>query len=164
MKIELSKKQYGDLIVMSAISSGIFGILGDVFIDTNYKKCSEDMDRLEKHLLSYAKDFGHSDLVEIFEGEEMLDDEFYEHQIMPILDDYEDFALYDRLAIGLAKRDFRRDHTEAEIRKMTKKNDGYFGVDLHGYEKKYQDEFDKHGYDRLEITDSKAKKLYWKRV
>lgn len=157
MKIELSKKQYSDLIMISAISGGIFGILGDVFTGTNYKKRSEDMDKLEKHLLSYAKDFGHSGLVERFEGEELLNEKFYEQQVLPILDDYEEFALFDGLANGLAKRDFRRDHSSTEIQKMSKKNGGYFGVDLYDYEKKYYDEFDKHGYDRLEITDSKLK-------
>jgi hypothetical protein len=57
----------------------------------------------------------------------------------------------DGIANELAWRDFRRDHTEAELKKMSKENHDYFGVELYDYEKKYWDEFEKYGYKRLEI-------------
>lgn len=158
MQIELTNEQYRDLIIMSGISTSIFGILGDSLDGSDYKKRSNKMDGIEEHLLSYAKEFDCEDLIENFEGKDLLNDEFSEENILPILTDYEQFALYDGLAHGLAMRDFRRDHTATEIKKMSKENGGYFGVEMYDYEKKYWDEFDKHNYDRLEILDPKEKK------
>jgi len=155
MKIELTNKQYRDLITMSGIATGVFGILGDSLDGADYKKRSKKMDGVEEHLLSYAKKFDCEDLIENFEGKDLLNEEFYEEKISPILTDYEQFALYDGLAHELASRDFKRDHTAAEIKKMSKENGGYFGVEMYDYEKKYWDEFDKYDYDRLEILDHK---------
>ncbi|OGY31401.1 MAG: hypothetical protein A3C02_01275 [Candidatus Andersenbacteria bacterium RIFCSPHIGHO2_02_FULL_45_11] len=153
MNIELTKKQYRDLIAAVAINDGIFGILGDTLPDTGYKKRSKETEKLESHLLQYAKDFDSSDLSEDFEGRPVLDSEVYETKIMPILDDFEEFAIHDGLANKLAWRDFKREHTKADMEKMAKKNGGYFGVVIYDYEKKYWDEFEKHEYSRLEIVE-----------
>lgn len=157
MKIELSKVQYRNLIITNAIGNAIFGILGDFLPDTEYKKQSDLMDKLENHLLSYAKEFGCDDLVYNFEGQEVLDDEYYEEKIQPILTDFEETSMYDNLASELAKRDFKRNHTRREIGRMAKENDGYFGVEMYDYEKRYWNEFDKYGYGRLEVVDYENK-------
>jgi hypothetical protein len=60
--------------------------------------------------------------------------------------------MYDRLANKLAWRDFHENHSEEEIKKMSKENGGYFGVALYDYEKKYWDELDERGITRLKIT------------
>jgi hypothetical protein len=36
---------------------------------------------------------------------------------------------------------------------MAKENHGYFGVALYDYEKKYWDEFEKNGFERLEVKE-----------
>jgi len=149
MKIELTKDQYRNLITTNAIGNAVFGILGDSLADTDYKEQSKLMDEVEDHLLSYAKEFGCDDLV---------DEEYYEEKIQPILNDFEEFSLYDGLSSELARRDFKKEHARAEIRRMAKENAGYFGVEMYDYEKKYWDEFDKHGYERLEIVRSSTKK------
>ena len=154
MKIELSKDQYNNLITMVAVAGGVFGILGDMLPDKNYKKVSNKMDDLEKYLLTFVEDFKSSNLAEEFEGENILNEKFYENKILPILSDYEGFSLYDGLANELAWRDFRNDHTETEMKKIAKEHGGYFGVPMYDYEKKYWDEFNTYGYERLEITDS----------
>lgn len=138
---------------MLAIANGIVGVLGDALPETDYKKRSKSMDDLENYFLQYAADFGHEGLAQEYDGNDILDDEFYENEIYPIINDYEEFATHDTLSNELAWRDFRRDHTEAELEKMAEKNGGYFGVALYDYEKKYWDEFDEHGYDRLEIEE-----------
>ena len=149
MKIELTKDQYRNLITTNAIGNGVLGILGDSLADTDYKERSKLMDEVENHLLSYAKEFGCDDLV---------DEEYYEEKIQPILNDFEEFSLCDGLSSELARRDFKKEHARAEIRRMAKENAGYFGVEMYDYEKKYWDEFDKHGYERLEIVRSSTKK------
>lgn len=157
MKINLSKDQYKQLIELIAISNGLLGVLGDALPDSNYKKRSKKMDDLESYLLQSAKEFGCPDLAQYdsYDGKVILDDEYYENEIYPILEDYEDFAVHDTLSNKLAWRDFHNDHTEAEIEKMRKENNGYFGVPLYDYEKKYWDEFDKYGYDRLVVKKDK---------
>lgn len=151
MKINITKQQYKELISMLAIANGIVGILGDVMPETDYKKRSQKMDDLENYFLQYAADFEHERLAQKYDREHVLDDEFYENKIMPIISDFEDYAVQDNLANDLAWRDFRRDHSKEELDKMAKENGGYFGVALYDYEKKYWDEFEENGFNRLEI-------------
>ena len=156
MKINFSKDQYKQLIEMVATSNGLVGVLGDMLQDTDYKKRSKNMNDLESYLLQFAKEFGCIELVQYDNYEErvVLDDEYYEKEIYPIIKDYEEYVVYETLSNKLAWRDFYNDHTEVEIEKMRRKNNGYFGVKLYDYEKKYWDEFEKYGYDRLVVKES----------
>src|SRR3989344_3700773 len=158
MKINITKEQYKDLITMSAIANSIVGILGDMTIDTDYKKQSNKMEKLEGYLLQFADDFGCSELAQKYGEENIFDDEMYEKTILPILDDYNEHELFDGLANKLAWRDFRNTHSEAEMKEMENKNSGYFGVELYDYEKRYWDEFEKHEFDRLEIVGKISKR------
>lgn len=153
MKINITKQQYKELISMLAIANGIVGILGDVLPETEYKKRSNRMTDLENYFLQYAGDYGHEGLAQKYDREDILDDEFYENEILPIISDYDDYVTHDNLANDLAWRDFRRDHTQEELDKMAQENGGYFGVALHDYEKKYWDEFEENGFERLEIKE-----------
>jgi hypothetical protein len=153
MKIDFTKKQYRDLVTLISTSNGIFGILGDSLQDTDYKKRSCNMDELEEHVLRCAHDFGCDDVVEQDSDTVHLDDKYYEEKIMPIIEDFEEYALHDNLSTVLAKRDFRQDHSRKEIEKMAEERGGYLGVPLYDYEKKYWDEFEAHGFDRLEINE-----------
>lgn len=156
MKIDITKEQYRDLVTMSGIANSVFGVLGDAMPDTDYKKCSNKMEKLEEYFLQYAGDFGCEELVQDHEGSNILNDEVYEEQIFPIIDDYDEFNLHESLANKLAWRDFENDHSAKELKEMEAKNGGYFGVPLYDYEKKYWDEFEKYGYDRLWIQKEKA--------
>lgn len=155
MKINITKDQYKELITMVAIANGIIGVLGDVMSEADYKKRSEKMKDLEDYFLQFADDFGCSELTQEneCEGKTILDDEFYENKILPIITDYEEYAVHDTLSNELAWRDFRKEHSEKEMREMAKENGGYFGVALYDYEKKYWDEFDKNGFERLEVKE-----------
>jgi len=157
MKIDLTKGQYRELIVMSAIANSVFGILGDALSGTDYKKRSDTMEKLEEHLLQYANLFDCGDLAQDHNGKNILDDEHYENIILPIIDDYDELELFNGLANKLAWRDFVREHTDAKRKEMAKKNGGYFGVALYDYEKKYWDEFEKYDYDRLEVVQKNEK-------
>ncbi|MDP2684239.1 MAG: hypothetical protein Q8P20_04225 [bacterium] len=135
MQIEINKEQYKDLIMMSSIASSVFGMLGDSENTGDYKKQSLRMDGLEAHLLGSAKDFGCSELAQNDEGAVILNDEFYEDVVMPILEEYEEMQTFDLLANKLAWRDFRKEHTKNKMDKMAEQNGGYFGVEVYEYEK-----------------------------
>lgn len=158
MQINLTKEQYKQLIEMIAMSRGIVGILNDALPNGGYKTKSKNMDALENYLVQHAKDFGCGELAQEFEGETVLDDDYYSDKIQPTLSDYEDFVMHSTLPKELAWRDFRRDHTQKEIDAMAKKNSGYFGVVLYDYEKRYWDEFEKHEFNRLEVVEENAEK------
>jgi len=132
---------------MLAMANGIFGTLGDVQPETSYKERSKKTDDLEKYFLQYAREFDCEDIV----NKGVLDDDFYINQVMNILDDYEEFTTQSNLANKLAKRDMRKDFTPDQIEKMVEENNGYLGVELYDYEKKYWDEFEENDFDRLVI-------------
>jgi hypothetical protein len=137
---------------MSSLTSSIFGILKDSLDDEEYSSQSKKMDDLEEYLLQFAHEFDCDEFVEKDDGKNVLKDAQYEKMTMPILEEYGECEAFDTLANKLAWRDFKRDHSQEEIEKMAKKNGGYFGVALHPYEKKYWDEFEKNGYERVEIV------------
>lgn len=151
MKINLTKAQYRNLILMSSLTSSIFGILKDSLDDEEYASQSNKMNELDEYLLQFAYDFDCEELVEKYEGKNVLKDDIYEKMTMSVLEEYGECETFDTLANKLAWRDFMKDHTEEEIKKMSKKNGGYFGVALHPYEKKYWYEFEKNGFKRVRI-------------
>lgn len=153
MNLELNKAQYRQLINLTAIASGILGLLDDVSPKkSGYKKQSGAADKLESHLLKSAKAYDCGDLLEEDEIEPSLSDHFYAEKILPIIFDYEEWTLYENLATHLAKRDFRNTYSPAELKEMAKENNGYFGVELYDFKQKYWKEFDEYRYDRLEIN------------
>lgn len=157
MKINLTKEQYKNLIEMSAVANSVLGILSDGLPDTDYKKRSETMEKLEEYLLQFANEFACEDIVQDHAGKNILNDEYYENAILPVMSDYDEYELFNGLAKKLAWRDFELDHSEFQIEEMGKKNGGYFGVALYDYEKKYWDEFEKYDYDRLEVVEKNEK-------
>ena len=154
MEISLTNKQYRDLIVLLSTGNSIYGSLGDLFPSSVFKGESERFESLEKYFLKFAKDFECEDMVEECDGHNCLDEEFYCEEIMAAVSIYDEAIAQDTLANKLAWRDFKLEHREEEIKKMAEKNQDYFGVELHQYEKRYYDEFEKNGYDRLCVDES----------
>ena len=124
MKIDITKEQYKELVAMVAIANGIVGVLGDVLVEGGYKKRSKKMRNLENYFLQFASDFDCNNLAQEdeLEDEVVLDDEYYENKISPIITDFEEYAVHDTLANKLAWRDFYREHSEKEIKEMVEKN------------------------------------------
>ncbi len=151
MKIEFTNGQFEELIKLNAIATGILGILGDSLPDTDYKKRSIKADEIAGYLLKHAKGFDCEKYISPYGDKNDLDDEIFEKKILPILTDYEQLGIVDGLANELAWRDFRNDHTPAELAILERKNSGFFGVELFKYEEKYQKEFEKNGFERLYI-------------
>lgn len=119
-----------------------------------YEEMYEKTEKLEKYFLKHAQNFGCEDLLEEYKGDVFLNEDLFENEIMSILSEYDDYNLHSSLAKKLAWRDFRKEHSDEEIEKMSEENMGYFGVELYKYEEKYWDEFNEHGYNRLEIKQN----------
>src|SRR3989344_5230506 len=149
MKINISKIQYENIIKALEISSFVYGDLSD-FVEEKYKKNVNTLENIQKDLLEYAKEFDFDKNTENFEGKVILREEYYSK----LLDDlflYDDHQLFENLSNKLGLRDFNRNFTKEEIEKISEEHDGYLGVPLYDFEKKYYDEFNEHEYDRLEI-------------
>jgi hypothetical protein len=152
MKINITKKQYRQLLFMNGLAGHILGIIGDS-LPEKYKEKSNKLDELDDYLLSFAKDYECEEWVDEYDGKNRLDDEAYEKYIVPIMNDYDDDHFWNTLANKLAWRDFTHDHSKEEIKEMAKENNGYFGVPLYEYEQRYWKEFEKHDIARLEIDE-----------
>ena len=137
---------------MCEMANTVFGLLGDAMPEADYKKISMDSEALEEYLLRQAEQFDSVNLVDAYEGKNIFSERLRTEQVMPIMDDFEEFVLHDKLPNILAWRDFNREHSEEEQRKMAKKNGGYFGAEIYPYEKRYWDEFEKYGFERLEVV------------
>lgn len=137
---------------MCGIANSVVGILGDALPDTDYKRRSDKMEELEEYFLHYAKDFDEEKFTQDSDGKKIFNDEMYEKHIMPIMEDYDEHQTFDKLVNKLAWRDFKREHSESEMKKMAKENGGYFGVALYDYENKYWSEFELHGFERIEVV------------
>ena len=149
MKIDITAQQYKTLINALKVSSFIYGPMSDM-VDAKYKKEVNKIEDIESQLLKHAKDFGMADSVEEFDGKLHVKETYYD-KILDDLGEYDDWQTFENITNELAKRDFRADHSAAEIKEIAKKNRGYLGVEIYDYEEKYYNEFRKHGYDRLYI-------------
>ncbi len=151
MKIELTKKQYKNLLEMNHIANGVLGILGDVLPEeTNYKKKSDKTTELEDYFISYAENFGCKDMTEEFYGKTLLKEKIYE-KLQEIMDEYDDYIFWNELEVRMGKRDFWRTMSEKE-RKDIEKN-GCLPERIHELYAKYEKEFEKYGIDRIEIIE-----------
>ena len=161
MKINLTKAQYKDLIHMSNLAGSIMGLLSDSLPDQEYTRKSQKMAALEEYLLQFANDFDCGELTEEEGGKIVLHQDFFGKFTLPIIEDFSEGEILQTLSNKLAWRDFKREHSAEEMEEMSKGNSNYFGVEIAPYEKKYWDEFEENGYERLEIagTDLKLNKI-----
>ncbi|EKE19557.1 MAG: hypothetical protein ACD_8C00139G0003 [uncultured bacterium] len=149
MQIELSKKQYRDLVEFLDTANYIYGYAGDVVDDKKYKKKSDDLDGLISHVLESAKDFDSEDLVDEFDGRKFVDEEISEKHLDMIFE-YDEYIAWEKIVEMLTRRDFVRKYGIEKIRKMS----DHERIEKEGeIEDKYWEEVDEHGLERMEIKD-----------
>jgi len=155
MKINLSKQQYEDLLKAVSMSNTIYELLSDAVEsdEIDFDENAERTRELQSYLLEFAEEFGVEEIVEEFDGELLLNEEYENEEIEPIMDAFEEYILHDALPNTLAWRDFNRDYTAEEQDKMEEENGNFFGVELFPYEERYRNEFEKYGFNRLFIKD-----------
>lgn len=150
MKINITKKQYQDLIMMSQLSEWVLGILGDTVADdeVDYKELSNRNEELEKYLLGFAGEFDMGDKIDNYKDDIFLDEDESE-KYHEIISDYDDYVFWNELENRLARRDFFRTITEAE--KKEAEETGWLPERFREIEEKYRKEFEENGVENFEI-------------
>jgi hypothetical protein len=146
--IEFNKKQYQALVRALQIAGSMYDILSDM-VDERYDAPADELGDLESWVLAKAGEFDMANIVEIFEGKNVVKEDVAD-QYTDDLTAYEEWAFWDVFAHKLADREMARQH----------KKDGASNLnfekllDLHiEFEEKYAEEFDKHGLDHVEVKE-----------
>ena len=147
MNIELTKKQYKELLLLVLLGSWVRGGVADL-----RGEYSKEMDELEEYLLGGAKNFDLGDLAEHFEGHIGASDKLSK-EYEEVMEEYNDDEFWSQLSRRLGQRDFKRTVTKEEERHM-KDNDGWFPERIHKIYEEYDKEFEEHSIDRLEIKEN----------
>ena len=146
--IEFDKKQYDALVRAVAVAGSIYGLMTD-FVDKNYEKESDALEHLESWILAFAGRFGMADMVEIFEGDNVLKDDVVDRYTDDLVQ-YEEWAFWDVLAHKLTDRELARRYKAGELKNMTEDQI----LDLHfELEEKYEKELDKNGIEHFELKE-----------
>jgi hypothetical protein len=146
--IEFSKKQYEVLVRALQIAESVHGILSDM-VDERYDKQADAIEDLTSWVLAKAGEMGMANIVEIFEGKNVLTDDATEKYADDLLA-YEEWIFWDVFAHKLADREMARRFKKGDMPKENVKE--LFG--LHDeLEEKYEKEFEEHGLDHVEIKE-----------
>lgn len=150
MKINLTKKQYRDLLLSVVIGTYIRGA-----VDEQEGKDFSKVEEVEKYLFSLAKEFDSEDLVEEFHDRlipsQTMIEEYHDHYI----EEYDEDHFWHELTTRLGQRDFET-HATDEERKKVEENDGWLFDVIDKYYQRYDDEFEKRGIERLVLLDLKT--------
>jgi hypothetical protein len=139
MKIELNKIQYRKLIELLFLGDWLTnshrtGAKGDE-VKTDYKE-------LEQYILSFAKEFQSGHVVMEEAGEYFTTMKF-EENLMPIIEEYDEYTFWEQLSERLAERDLSK-----EIGKVKKLKEEHIER-KYEIEETYQEEFEKNGLKNI---------------
>ncbi len=148
MKIDFTKKEYRALLDLLQIADWV--LHAHKAEEPPKTKLYRD---LEQKIFSLAKDFGYEELVEHAAAQ----DRYYPTRAleengpaMDFVEDFEEDAFWSQLAKHLSERDLRREIGEQQLEALDR---GELWELLEVHETKYWDEFQRHGVERLEITE-----------
>lgn len=149
MKIEFTKQQYRDLLL-----SVIIGTYIREAVDELHERDIRRAGDLESYLMSLAKNFDSEDMVENFEKSfwvpsDKVIKEYHEHYI----EEYDEDTFWHNLTTNLGQRDFYKNKTEEEKRKV-EENEGWLPGVIDKYYKRYEEEFERYGIERLKIDEN----------
>ena len=147
MQLEIDKNHFKEMLKAAMLYSWVYGGLADGRGE-NFTK----FEKLEKYLLKKAQENNLKDSISEFDGGLLPSDELCE-ELEATIAEYEDDSFWSDLTVSLGKRDFFRDATEAEMKEMSKTQ--WLPERAHDFYEKYEEEFKKHGIDRLEIKNVK---------
>jgi len=147
MHLELNEQQYRELALLVSIGSYIRGGVDDM--EGAYTR---ETDALQEYILSHAKDFNAEDLIERFEKyvvpSSALIARYHDHYI----EEHDEDHFWYMLEMTLGQRDFAY-HASEEEKEKIRINDGWMGDIIEPYYKRYEEEFETYGIERLRIVD-----------
>ncbi len=145
MKINFTKKQYAKLIRTAYIAEWVINSYN------LHKDRNKDYDDLLEYILSFAKDYGMKEMVDISGGKiypsRLLDED---EETRSFLDKYSEENFWDELIDRLALRDFNKHYSKEEIQKMD-----FLEREskIDPFREKYAKEFKKNGLGRIQINN-----------
>ena len=146
--IEFNKKQYEALVRALQIAGSVYDILSDM-VDERYDAPADDLSDLTSWVLAKAGEFGMANIVEIFEGKNVVKDDVAD-KYDEDLTEYEEWAFWDVFAHKLADREMARRYKKDGTPNLNLEE----LLDVHiELEEKYEKEFDDHGLDHVEIKE-----------
>ncbi|WP_373228583.1 hypothetical protein [Cohnella sp.] len=148
MKIELTDKQYRDLIELLFLGDWIAnasrtGADGDERI--------EKYEKVQDYILSQAKHFHAEDIVKK-EGNEFYTTMNFEEPLMPIVEEYDDYTFWEQISNKLAKRDLLREI--GPVRQLKEEHRDR----MYEIEEQYEIEFEENGLKNLVIMNKQKEK------
>jgi hypothetical protein len=146
MKIDLTKKQFKELLLLASIGTYVKGAVED------RKGKYKDRDETVDYFLSHAKDFGLESLVDNFKGGLIESDDFSD-KVDKMMEEYDEDEFWHRLVMYLGKRDFFRETTKDELAEIKKDEFGWLPKKIQKYYAKYENEFEEYGVERLVIDE-----------
>ncbi|MCD9025464.1 hypothetical protein [Cohnella silvisoli] len=149
MKLELTKKQYRDLIELLFLGNWMAnasrtGAEGDERL--------EKYEEIQNYVISQAKHFQAEDVVKA-EGNEFYTTMDFEESLMPIVEEYDEYTFWEQISMKLAKRDLLREI--GPVRQLKEEH----RERMYEIEEQYETEFEKNGLKNLEIINKDKKKL-----
>ena len=148
MQIELSKAEYRTLLGVLEIAHWV------LFAHRSDRPADRQAYRdFEQKVFGHAEAFGCGDLIEYVEQyKEYFPTAEYEENshVQSFIDEFENHNFWAELLDRLAARDMFRELGEEEIEAMDDRERLTKRLD---YESRYNEEFQKHGVERLEITE-----------
>lgn len=147
MKINLTKKQYRDLLL-----SVVIGTYIRESVDEQNGRDFREVSEVQDYLISLAKEFDAEDLTQNFEGHLMISDKLSEEYHDLYIEEFEEESFWFNLINRLGLRDFSK-HATQEERQVVKDNEGWLSGVIDPYYAKYEKEFEKYGIERLTVED-----------
>lgn len=153
MKINITKKQYWNLLRATYMADWMANAIceGDMKKDKGIKD-------IRNYIFSFAKEFNREKYVLYDEGMKTyyatldLDDE---PQVRDFIERYDNHAFWDEILDRLGERDFFEKYSTEELEKM--KHEERMRK-IWECEEQWDEEFAKHGIERLQIVEDKKKK------
>jgi len=146
MQIDFSKDEYRTFLGILEIADWIL-----FAHQTDKPQDRKHYQDFEQKIFAYAEAFGASDLIVYDEKYKQYfpTREYDENSpVRPFIDEFENDCFWTELAERLSDRDMLRELGEKKIRRMTAQERFMTHQE---FEQKYQEEFEKHGIDRLQI-------------
>lgn len=145
--VEFTNEQY--LVLMKAVYLGNW--MANAYRIDDKKK---EYEGIEDYIFSFAPKFGLKKFMDHEETERYFPTRAFEEEteVHELHEEYDEETVWDELANWLGERDLFERYSEAEIKAMSR--DEYF-VKKSEYVAVYEEEFGKHGMERVRIEKKK---------
>ena len=148
MKIEFTKKQFEELLKVAYLGNWMANAIHN---GTQEDPQYENIDGIEDYIFSFAKEFGFENYVDYEDKyKKYFPTNEFDELVQKFIEDYDEDCFWEELFYRIYDRDFERAYSDEEISKMEMKE--RFKKE-EPFRKKWDNEFNEHGIERLEIKE-----------